>query len=165
MYHKKLNQINKTSSHSSPLLDGHLFGGHAVRQLISRLCGGQQFPRMDTVPAEILDVVQGQGLGLDQCLGERLRFGWCLWRHLGFGVKLRSSLLGIWLRERLDESLRFELGLRGLGESLWIGWWGLGVRLGLDVGWRIECVVRLLWDRFGKSLKRLEDGLMLLLTA
>lgn len=118
----------------SPLLDGHLFGGHVVRQWVSRLCGGQQISRIDTVPAEVLAVVQGQGLGLDQRLGEGLWFGWCLWRHLGFGLRL-GGCLRVGLRERLHESLRFGLGLWGLSERFGVRWWGLG-----GLGWgRLLC--------------------------
>lgn len=68
-------------SHHLPLLDGHLFGRHAVRQPVSRPCGRKQIPRMDTVPAEVLNVVQRQRLRLDQGLRERLRFGWWLRSH------------------------------------------------------------------------------------
>ncbi len=120
-----------STSCPSPLLDGHLFGGHVVRQQVSRLCGGQEISRMDTVPAKVLVVLQGQRLGLDQRLGEGLRFGWCLWRHLGFWLRLGNSLR-IWLGESLDEFLRFGLGLWGLSEWLGVRGW----RLGLGVRWR-----------------------------
>lgn len=87
---------------------------------------------MDAVLAEVLAVVQGQGLGLDQRLGERLRFGRCLWRHLGFGLSLGCCLrVGLW--ERLDKSLRFWLVLWGLSKRFGVCRWGLGVRLVLDV--------------------------------
>lgn len=119
---------------------------------------------MDTVPAEVLAVVQGQGLGLDQCLGEGLGFGWCLWRHLRFGLRL-GGCLGVRLRERLDKSLRFGLDLRRLIERFGIRWWGLGglgVRLRLDVGRRfgLGCG-RQLCQGFRKSLRRMDVGLLL----
>lgn len=143
----------------SPLLDGHLLGGHVVRQQFSRVCGGQQISRMDTVPVEVLAVVQGQGLGLDQRLGEGLGFGWGLRWHLGFG--LRSCLL-VRFRERLHKSLRLGLGLWGLNERFGVCWRGLGGRLGLDVGWRFGgCWRRLLCEGFRKSLRRLVVGLLL----
>lgn len=153
----------QTFSVNSPLLDGHLFGGHAVRQF-SRIRGGQQISRMDTVPAEVLAMVQGQGLGLDQRLGEGLGLGWCLWWHLGFGLRL-GACLRVRLREGLDESLRFGRGLWGVGERFGIRRWGLGglgVRLGLDVrrrfrlGWR-----RQLCEGFRESLRRLDASLLL----
>lgn len=87
---------------------------------------------MITVSAQVLDVFQGQGLGLDERLGQGLRFGGGLRRHLGFELRLRCCLL-VRLRERLNESLRFGLGLWRVIERLGICWWGLGVRLGLDV--------------------------------
>lgn len=124
--------LDETFSCHSPLLYGHLFAGHAVRQLVSGLCGGQQVPRMITVSAQVLDVFQGQGLGLDERLGQGLRFGGGLRRHLGFELRLRCCLL-VRLREKLDESLRFGLGLWRVIERLGICWWGLGVWLGLDV--------------------------------
>lgn len=117
------------------------------------------------MPAEVLAVVQGQGLGLDQRLGEGLGFGWCLWRHLGFGVRLEGCLR-VRLRERLNESLRFGLGLWGLGERFGVRWrrlGGLGVRLDLDVGLRFKLGWRrLLCEGFRKSLRRLDVGLLLL---
>ena len=112
------------------------------------------------MPAEVLAVVQGQGLGLDQRLGEGLGFGWCLRRHLGFGLRLRRRCLRVRLRERLHESLRFGLGVRGLGEGLGERRW----RLRLDVGLRFGCCRwRLLCERFGESLRRLDGGVLLLL--
>lgn len=149
---------SQTFSCHSPLLDGHLFGGHAVRQKFSRLCGGQQISRMDAVPAEVLAVVRG--LGLDQRQGEGLGFGRCLWRHLGFGLRL-GGCLRVRLRERLNESLRFWLCLWGLRERFGVRWWGLGERLGLDVGRFGEGWRRLLCESFGKSLRRLDVGLLL----
>lgn len=107
--------------------------------------------------AEVLDVVQGQGLGLDEQLGERLGFGWCLRRHLGFGLRLGCCLL-VRLRERLDESLRFGLGLWRVSERFGICWWGLDVCQRFWLVWR-----RLLCERFRVGLRRLGGGFLLLL--
>lgn len=123
-------------SRHSPLLDGHLFGGHAVRRKVYGLGGGQQIGRMGTVPAEVL--VGVQGLGKDRSLGEALRFG---------------GRLQVGLRERLDESLRSGLRLRGLRGSSGVR------RRGLTVGRRFgRCGRRLLGEGFGESLRRLQAG-------
>lgn len=112
---------------------------------------------MDTVPADALAVVQG--LGLDQGSGEGLGFGRRLRRHLRFGRRLRPCL---WVRlgwDGRDKPLRSGLDLRGLGEAgFWVGWRRVRVRQWEFVlGWRrLWCEVQ----RFGKSLRRLVDGVL-----
>lgn len=114
---------------------------------------------MDTVPADALAVVQG--LGLDQGSGEGLGFGRRLRRHLRFGRRLRPCL---WVRlgwDGRDKPLRSGLDLRGLGEAgFWVGWRRVRVRVRqweFVLGWgRLWCEVQ----RFGKSLRRLVDGVL-----
>lgn len=101
---------------------------------------------MDAVAAEVLAVVQGKGLGLDQRLGEGLRFGWCLWRRLGFVLRL-VGLLRVRFREGLDESLRFELALGGLAEGFGICRWGLDVGRRLGLWWLLGAGFRKGWRR------------------
>lgn len=105
-----------------PLSDGHLLCRHAVRQCVSRLCRRQQVSR--AVSAEVLAVVQGQRLGLDQSLGKVLRFRGSLRRPLSF--RLRLERFGEWL----DESLRLGLGLWGVSEKFGVSRWRLGVGWG-----------------------------------
>lgn len=114
---------------------------------------------MDTVPADALAVVQG--LGLDQGSGEGLGFGRRLRRHLRFGRRLRPCL---WVRlgwDGRDKPLRSGLDLRGLSEAgFWVGWRRVRVRVRqweFVLGWRrLWCEVQ----RFGKSLRRLVDGVL-----
>lgn len=104
----------------SPLLNGHLFRGHLVWQRVSRLFGGQQVSRKDTGPAEAATLVQGERVGLDQCLGQGQGLGKGLGRDLGLGLCLQVGL-----GERLAESLQLQVGLWGLKRRFEAGWWRL----------------------------------------
>lgn len=97
-------QINP--SQHSPLPDGHLLGGHSVGYLLGGLCREQQISRVVAEPAEVLAVVRGQGLGLDELLGDGLGFGRCLRGCLGSGLRL-GRCQQVRLRKSLGESLRF----------------------------------------------------------
>lgn len=133
----------------SPLLDGHLFGGHPVRQWVCRLCRGQQVSRGGALPAQVFPGLQGEGLGLKQCLREALRFGSSLWWRVQEG-----------LVQRLCEPLRPLLGLWGVGERFGVRRWGLrglGVLLQVGVCGRLGQGGRRLLEqgRFGQSFRRL----------